>query len=207
MVIPPEHWLQKINREFRGQNVSVRQRPFLALDRYCKDFKVKALTLESPPAKAIFDWFSANTKPEAHHIGPMFTGAFYYDACFWPVNIPIGFGTFKLEATDCLRSMPDILKKDLISVSQDAWSFALFFADCLDYAYGFNDICEMTNFSSFGISLLKNADKELRTAISQLFEHHPNSGAAMSSRMSVEMYLKVFLVLKAGLFEPCCFPN
>lgn len=201
MKIPPEEWFQQVNREFREQNVDVRRRPFLALDRYCKDFRVRALMFDSAPAKAIFEWFYSNTKPESHHIGSLFTGAFYYDACFWPVDIPAGYGQFKLEAPDSPRRMSASLKQALMSVPRDAWSYALFWADCLDYGYGFNDIQKTNGFSSFGMSLLINADRELKASISQLLEHRPNPKAAMSARMAVEMYLKVFLVQKGGLSE------
>jgi len=156
---------------------------------------------DSAPAKAIFEWFYSNTKPESHHIGSLFTGAFYYDACFWPVDIPAGYGQFKLEAPDSPRRMSASLKQALMSVPRDAWSYALFWADCLDYGYGFNDIQKTNGFSSFGMSLLINADRELKASISQLLEHRPNPKAAMSARMAVEMYLKVFLVQKGGLSE------
>ena len=201
MKIPDENWFQQINREFREQNIDVRQRPFQALDRYCKDFNVRALMFDSAPANKIFEWFYANTKPESHHIGALFTGSFYYDTCFWPVDIPVGFGRFKLEAPDCLRGMSTNLKRELMTVPRDAWSYTLFWVDCLDYGYGFDDILQTNSFSSLGMSLLTNADRELKAAISQLLERHPNSKAAMSSRMAVEMYLKAFLVQKAGLPE------
>lgn len=201
MKIPPDEWFQQVNREFREQNIAVRQRPFLALDRYCKDFRVHALMFDSAPAKAIFDWFYSNTKPESHHIGSLFTGAFYYDACFWPVDIPVGYGQFKLEAPDSLRGMSDSLKRELMSAPKDAWSFAQFWADCLDYGYGLDDIKKANSIAPFAVSLMTNADRELRASISQLLEHRPNPKAAMSARMATEMYLKAFLAQKAGLSE------
>ncbi len=201
MKIPPDEWFQQVNREFREQNIAVRQRPFLALDRYCKDFRVLALMFDSAPSKAIFDWFYSNTKPESHHIGSLFTGAFYYDACFWPVDIPVGYGQFKLEAPDSLRGIPSSLKRELMLESKDARSFALFWVDCIDYGYGFDDIQKTNCISPFSKSLMMNADRELRASISQLLEHRPNPKAAMSARMATEIYLKAFLVQKAGLSE------
>ena len=88
-----------------------------------------------------------------------------------------------------MSSPPDVLK------------YALLWVDCLDYCYGFDDIQKTFEANSFGFSLLNNADRELRTAVAQLLEHHPNSKASMSSRMAVEIYLKAFLVLKAGFPE------
>lgn len=201
MKIPPEDWFQWVNREFREQDVAVGQRPFLALDRYCKDFRVRALPFDAPAAKAIFDWFSSNTKPESHHIGALFTGAFYYDASFWAVDIPIGYGRFKLDAPNSLRGMPHHVKQELMTHARDAWSYVQFWVDCLDYAYGFDDIQKDPACAPFGLALLENADRELRAAISQLLEHRPNPKAAMSARMATEMYLKAFLVQKSGFTE------
>jgi HEPN domain-containing protein len=97
--------------------------------------------------------------------------------------------------------MPPGIKQDLMTVPRDAWSYALFWVDCLDYAYGFDDVVKDASLNSFGLALLRNGDKELRAAISQLLEHRPNSKAAMSSRMAVEIFLKAFLALKTGLSE------
>lgn len=201
MEIPSDEWIERVNREFRANDVDVRRRPFLALDRYCTDYRVKALSFDSTPAKRIFEWFYTNTKPESHHIGSLFTGAYYYDACFWPVDIPVGYGQFKLEAPDSLRGMSSQMKQDLLTVPRDAWSYVLFWVYCLDYAFGFDDMNKSPTLNTFGTALLRNADRELRAAISQLLEHRPNSKAAMSSRMAVEIFLKAFLVLKTGLTE------
>ncbi len=202
MQIPDDTWLAKVNLDFRNANVDVKERPFLALDRYRKDFGLISISFDSPAANKIFDWFQENTKPEAHHIGSMFTGVYHYDACFWPVDIPIGYGHFGFEAPECLRGMSVELKANLMAVPRDAWSYASFWVHCLDYAYGFDDMTKLNKYPAFAFSLLENADRELRAAVSQLLEKHPNSKAAMSSRMAVEMYLKAFLVYRANYTEP-----
>lgn len=198
---PDDIWLAKINIDFRNANIDVKQRPFLALDRYCKDFGAMSVSFDSPVANKIFDWFRENTKPDAHHIGPMFTGVYYYDSCFWPVDIPIGYGHLCLEAPDCLRGMSDKLKADLMAVPPDAWSYASFWVDCLDYAYGFDDMTKLNRDPAFALSLLENADRQLRAAVVQLCERRPNSTAALSAMMAVEMYLKAFLVYRANYTE------
>lgn len=198
---PDDIWLAKVNLDFRNANVDVKQRPFLALDRYCKDFGIISISFDSPAANKIFDWFQKNTKPEAHHISSMFTGVYYYDTCFWPVDIPIGYGHFRLEAPNCLRGMSVELKADLMAGSRDAWSYSSFWVNCLDYAYGFDDMSKLNKDPVFAFSLLENADRELRSAVAQLLEKHPNSKAAMSARMAVEMYLKAFLVYRANYTE------
>ena len=202
MTTPTEEWFQTLNRKFREQDTDVRQRPFLALDSYCKDFNVKALAMNSAPAKAIFDWFYSNTKPEAHHIGSLFTGVYYYDTCFWPLDVFITYGSVTMDALASLQSMSASMKEAVMSVPNDAWSYIYTWANSVDYAYGFDDMEKMLPAEAvYARSLLANADRELRAAIAQLLEHRPNAKASMSCRMATEIFLKVFLVLKAGKSE------
>jgi len=198
MKVPDEDWLLRINREFRQKDIDVRRRPILALERYCRDFRVIGLPIDSMPARKIFDWFYENTKPEAHHVGSLYSGAYYYDSCFWAVDIPLGYGQFCLDALESLRGMSDELKSELMLSPNDAWNYVLFWVDCIDYGYGFDDLSVGVYGSEFGLKLLRNADRELKAATAQLLEHRPNPKAAMSSRMAVELYLKAFLVLKGN---------
>lgn len=202
MISPPESWLNALNVEFRAQNIDVRQRPFLALDRYCKDFHAKALAFNSQPATTIFDWFVANTKAEAHQVGSLFKGVYYYDSCFWQVDIFIGYGKIELDATESLQSMSAAMKAEMMSTPSDAWTYVLTWADSVDYGYGFDDMQTTLSNNRYAQSLLANGDRELRAAIAQLLEHRPNAKAAMSCRMAVEIFIKAFLVLKVGLSEP-----
>jgi len=202
ITMPPEDWLRDLNRQFRDADVHVRRRPFLALERYCKDFGVIAIAFDTPPAKAIFDWFSANTNAKAHQMGPLFTGIFYYDSCFWPVDVFFGYGKCQVKVLDSLQTMPHSLKGELMSRRESAWPYVLTWANSIDYGYGIDDLAMLLPAEAvFARSLLENADRELRAAVAQLLEHRPNSKAAMSCRMATEILLKAFLVLKAKLSE------
>ncbi len=181
----------------------MRRRPFLALEQYCNDFGVTAIAFDSTPAKAIFEWFATNTKAEAHQIGSLFTGVFYYDSCFWPVDVFIGYGQFQLNALESLQGMAHSMKDELMSRPDTAWPYVLAWADSVDYGYGIGDLDKtLPDDAVFARSLLENADRELRAAVAQLLEHRPNTKAAMSCRMATEIFLKSFLVLKAKLSEP-----
>lgn len=193
-----EEWLTSLNQGFRTRGVSVGKRPFLAIMQYAQDFNIQGLSFNSDAARAIDDWFTSNTKPEAHHIGSLFTSVFYYDTCFWPVDIFRTPGRIRLDSLSSLQSMPESLKKEMMSVPTDAWNYAIAWAHSLDYAYGFDDMRKtiISAEHDYALSLLKNADRELRAATSQLLEPRPNSKAAMSCRMATEIFLKAFLVIK-----------
>ena len=203
LTVPPEDWLRSLNRRFRERDIHVRRRPFLALEQYCTDFGVVAVAFDSTPAKAIFDWFTANTKAEAHQIRSLFTGVFYFDSCFWPVDVFIGYGQCQLNALESLQAMANPMKHELMSRPETAWPYVLTWANGVDYGYGIDDLHKTLPADAvLAWSLLENADRELRAAVAQLLEHRPNTKAAMSCRMATEIFLKAFLVSKAKLSEP-----
>lgn len=200
---PPEDWLRSLNHKFRERDIHVRRRPFLALEQYCKDFGLVSVALDSTPAKTIFDWFTANTKAGTHQIGSLFTGIFYYDSCFWPVDVFIGFGQPQLNAVDSLQAMADPMKRELLSRPETAWSYVLTWANSVDYGYGIDDLLKtLPAEETLARSLLENADRELRAGVALLLEHRTNCKAAMSCRMATEIFLKAFLVFKEKLSEP-----
>ena len=134
-------------------------------------------------------------------MGSLFTGSYFFDACFWPVSIPIGWGQFKLDALAALETMPDTLKCELKNNVDEFWVYVLYWADCLDYAYGFDDICKIALLPSLAVTFLKNADKELISAVSQVNSQRPNPKAILTARMATEIFLKALLVGKRGFSE------
>src|SRR5689334_9624564 len=94
---PTEEWLQNINARFRSQNVPPKQRPWLAWQQWTKETR-QTLSLGDDALRRIFSWFEHNTRAGSQYIGPFYTGAFYYDSCFWPVIIPLVFGRVQLNA-------------------------------------------------------------------------------------------------------------
>ena len=134
-----ENWLSSANARYRADEVPPRHRPFKAMSDFTREFNC-SLALDSPIAKAIFDWFYKHSQRGSHVVGALFTGAYYFDACFWPLYIPLGYGTFSLNALNCLETMPEVLKKQISQSREDLWQLALYWADCCDYAYGVDDI-------------------------------------------------------------------
>jgi len=93
-------WLQSTNARYRSEEIPHRHRPFKALSDFSREFNC-SIDLAPPTANTIFEWFEAHSQPGSHAVGALFTGAFYFDACFWPLYIPLGYGTFTLNALDC----------------------------------------------------------------------------------------------------------
>src|SRR6267142_2864112 len=135
----PEDWLEQINRRLSDAGVPYKQRPWEALRAWSLERNV-GVGFPSPTSKHIFDWFYRNSAPEAHHIGSLFTGVFYFDVYFWPVNIPIAYGQVRFNPFESIQPMPDSVKTRLQSDKLACLGYLGLWADCVDYGYGRDDL-------------------------------------------------------------------
>lgn len=196
-----EEWLENTNEEFRKNDTPHRQRPWLAWGEWAK-YTGMPIAMNDEVVKKIFFWFEKNTKAGSQHIGPLYTGAFYFDSCFWPVFIPLNYGTVKLDARNSLKTMPTSIVKRLWDDRRNKLSeYISLWADCVDYALGLDDLKKIGGFGRFAQELLNSGDQQLKATIALLLENRPNPKAMESARMSTEMFLKAFLAAKAGLTE------
>ena len=195
-----ETWLSSTNTRYRADEESPRHRPFKALSDFSREFN-SSVSLDSPVAKAIFDWFYKHSQPGAHAVGALFTGAFYFDASFWPLYIPIGYGTFSLNALDCLETMPQPIKDHVSQSRQDLRDLVLYWADCCDYGYGIDDISKQSKLNEKALAFIQNGDRELAGAIAQLVSPRPNAKAILALRMACEIFLKTLLIQERNLTD------
>ncbi len=190
-----EAWLAEANARYRDQELPPKQRPFQAMLDFTGAFNC-SLSHDSPLTRAVFDYFYRNSAPGAHQIGLLFKGAFYFDACFWPIEMPLIFGEVRLDAFKCLETMPIEVKRDL---AHDWEPYVAHWAECCDYGYGFDDIARTAGMSAKAADFLRNGDAELTGAISQLLETRPNLKAILQLRMATEIFMKALLIQEKGL--------
>ncbi len=195
-----EAWLTSINEKYRQEEIPHRNRPWSALSDFSQEFNC-SFTLDSPIAKSIFDWFAANSKPGSQEIGSLFTGAFYFDTNFWPLEILLGYGSYSLSPFDSLNAMPQAIKKQVIDNNYHSWCLNLYWIDCLDYAYGIDDIEKLGSLNPNALKLLQNGNRELVGAIAQLLIPHPNTKAILALRMASEIFMKALLVQEKNLTD------
>lgn len=195
-----ENWLREVNQVFRNEGIEHRKRPFEALRRYSSYFN-ESISLSSDTGKYIFDWFEAHSKPDSHLIGPLFESLFFFDSAFWTISIPLMYGTVRVNALESLLDMPSAVKADLISNNLMLSKFSVYWADCLDYGLGLDEIKNNPNLDSYGKGLLLAADQELRLAVTSLGKSRPDSRAILNLRLALEIFFKSFIALKIGLTD------
>jgi hypothetical protein len=199
-ITPSEEWLEAVDAKMGSEGVPYRQRPFQA---------IRAWSLENDCpvwygtefANRIFAWFERHSAPGSHNIGGMYTGVFYFDAYFWPVEIPLAYGRVTLNPLASLRIMPDSIKSRLAQSRVTLLEYMGVWADCLDFGYGCDDIGKSKRLSGFAAQLFASADHQLRATVSLLREQEPNAKAMDSARMTTEIFLKTFLAAHGALTE------
>lgn len=195
-----EDWVANLNKEFRDAGIDQRRRPWEAIRRYSEEFNT-AVDISSDVAKTIFKWFEDHSKPGVHQVGSQYEAVYFYDSQFWVVSIPIMYGTVQLNALDCLHEMPDGIKQEMMADHRGAWEYAIYWADCLDYGMGIDDLRKMQGLDEFGYQLLMSANQELRAATSILSQHRPDPRAILNCRMALEIFFKSYIALKNGLTQ------
>jgi hypothetical protein len=195
---PSEEWLQAINGVLRSKDVPPRQRPFKAWVAYADQHGL-SLSFDDPMTRRIFEWFRANAQEGSLNIGTLFKGAYFFDACFWVLEIPVFYGTVELEPWTFLPSLPTSLKS---AVARDRTALAGLInvsISALDYALSFDDLLKTPASNPFALGMLVGADRELRASGELLLTARPSAKSAHSAALAVEMFGKYLLAVRAGL--------
>lgn len=198
-MIPSDEWLEKMNRTLVREGVAMLARPFETLRRLSMERHI-SVGIDSPPAKHIFEWYESRSRPGEHSIGSEFAGVFFFDGRFWRVEIPVFFGTVSLNPLKSIREMPEQLLHELLESAPQQLGYLAAWAECLDYGTGFGGVALALDDARLA-GLANSGDQELRSAVSQLLEQHPNPKAVMSCRMASEMFLKAYAGKIATLSE------
>lgn len=197
---PSEQWLDLVNAGMAKDGTPHRGRPWRAWSLWVQETGV-ALELEHSDVRRIFEWFAANTKTSSQLLGPTYLGVFYYDAEFWPLLVPIAFGTVRLDPIESLRSMPGPVVSRMV---KDASAVALLtnvFTDSVEVAFHVDEALRTACSSEFCRSLLESAYQTLRGVVPLLLMSRPSPKAMQASRFATEIFLKAFLAAKDGLTE------
>jgi hypothetical protein len=193
-------WLIRANLRYRQAGLHPKQRPFEALKNLSTELKVP-MELGSEPARYIFEWFRNETQEGSHAIGPLFTGAYYFDACFWPVAIPVTFGRNSLNPFDALQIMSVGMKNQICSDIQESENYVRYWIDCLDYANGPADLDTRKVVNPLALNFLVNGRLKLDATIAQLLAPRINPEAILGAGLVAEIYLKVLVIEKGAKDE------
>lgn len=193
MVNPSEDWLNQINEKLRAQGVDPRQRPWLAVSEFSKEFGVIG-PLDEPPFTAIWDWFSSRSRPDSQAILRPAESVFYYDMQFWLFRIPIVIGNARYEPLGAFVDLPPALRME-IETRRDVYAeFMAYFCSCEAVLYGGHQVRVNRSLPEFGRNLFSAGTEELVGAITCLRSTVPTGRPIQQIRMALELFMKSYLV-------------
>lgn len=202
MIKPAEllSWLSAVNQRYSTEGIPHKARPFEALSDFTREHNC-SIAMGDPLERSIFDWFYHNSPPRAHQMGAVYTGVYLYDTAYWQTHIPFVFGQVKVDAFECLETMPVQIKKHLVSNEQDVYMYIDHWLNCLDYGYGKVDLTKGIQLQPRALRFFGAANSELVGANAQLLETRPNSKAILGMRMATEIFLKTVLIQERSLTD------
>ncbi len=195
----PEDWLEKFNEAAAEREMPYHQRSFHALLAWTEENKCSVI-LSSDFSKKVEAWFLHHSPPSAHKIGSIFTGVYFYDGHCWRVSVPLAYGSVRLEPGTSLVEMPETIIAKLRRESPVWVDFLSVWADCIDYAFGREDMFA-TERDGFAKQLFTSANQQLDATVSLLLEKFPNPKAMESARLATEIFLKSFIGFHRGITE------
>lgn len=138
-----------------------------------------------------------------HQVESLYGAVYFYDSQFWVVSIPIIYGTVQLNALNCLHEMPEGIKHEMMADhNRQAWDYVIYWADCVEYGMGINDLRKTQGLDESGVWLLMSAKQEMRTG---LYPCLPSIALILVQSLIVEWCLRYFfrsyIALKTDLPE------
>lgn len=194
-------WLEKTNEEFRCRDTPLDKRPFLALLKYSNEIGESFFGLGTESSKDIFDWYKKKYNLHLNNETGNFQSVYYIDSEFWKVSVPLVYGKIRLDPFNSLENMPKKIKDELFENSQNSWDYQLYWASCIDYAFGYDQLLNNQNINKDGLSFFKAADQDLRKAITHHVNRIDNSTVVWDSRNALEKFIKAMIGFKVGLTE------
>lgn len=195
---PTEAWLLAANARYRGADIPPKQRPAQAWREYAVEHGL-ALDMRHPITIRIFAWFRARSTPSSAAVGPFFRGAFFWDAMFWPLDVPVIFGTVRINVLERLPTMPPQLKAELAQDERALEDLVTCCASAIDCALSVEEV--RTSSTGFPRELLQSGCRELTASAAILLSSEPTGKATNSLALAAEMFGKWLLATKAGLDE------
>jgi HEPN domain-containing protein len=126
----------------------------------------------------------------------MYVGAFMFRDVFFPLWIPVGFGTPTINPVDFLTGVPEIQKRWLFDDQQVGLSFFDQVIDAMDFVYGLDDLEKLGNLPDKTVEWWYLAKQQLEAAAATVLGSFNKYAVIQNCCISVELLLKGALMAK-----------
>ncbi len=193
-------WLISLNTKYTRAGILHSNRAEKAEKEFELLFNAK-LPATGPERDLFNKFFVDHVQIQEPTLGPIYYGAYFYDGCFWKITIPLIFGNVNVYPEACLKKCPESIKFGIKSDGREFMKYLRVWADCIDFAYGYDDLFRKKHPSDFKESLIFSGRQFMDSTVTLLLDRHLNPKSIEQARMAAEMFFKAFLSAHAGLDE------
>lgn len=139
-------------------------------------------------------------RPSDLHMPPMHIGAFMFRDIFFPLRIPVIFGSPAINPVDFLVDVPEIQKQWLFTDQQSGLAFFDQVIDLMDFVYGLNDLEKVGQLPDKTMEWWYLAKQQLEAAAATVLGSFNKYAVIQNCCISTELLLKGAL-LTSGIDE------
>jgi hypothetical protein len=130
------------------------------------------------------------------HMPPMHVGAFMFRDVFFPLHIPLIYGSPAINPVDFLIDVPDIPKRWLFNDRQTGLVFFDQVIDLMDFAYGLDDLEKIGQLPDKTVEWWYLAKQQLEAAAATVLGSFNKYAVIQNCCISTELLLKGALMAK-----------
>jgi hypothetical protein len=174
------------------------QRPLTAYLRIAGRLKPGSSSIlqHDPLSNAVNQIYSELYRPSDLHIPPMHVGAFMFRDVFFPLRIPLIYGSPAINPVDFLTDLPDIPKRWLFDNKQTGLVFFDQVIDLMDFAYGLDDLEKIGKLPDKTVEWWYLAKQQLEAAAATVLGSFNKYAVIQNCCISTELMLKGGLLAK-----------
>jgi hypothetical protein len=174
------------------------QRPLAAYMRIAQRLQPgSSSTLQSDPLfNAITHIYSELYRSPDLHMPPMHIGAFMFRDVFFPLRIPVIFGSPAINPVDFLVDVPEIQKRWLFTEQLSGLAFFDQVIDLMDFVYGLDDVEKIGKLPDKTVEWWYLAKQQLEAAAATVLGSFNKYAVIQNCCISTELLLKGALMAK-----------
>lgn len=188
----------EVDDELIKEGIEPFQRPLAAYIKISQRLQSGCISTsqDNPLFNSINHIYSELYRPSDLHMPPMHVGAFMFRDVFFPLCIPVIYGSPVVNPIDFLTDASEMQKQWLFTDKQSGLAFFDQIIDLMDFVYGLDDIEKTGQLSDKTIEWWYLAKQQLEAASATLLGSFNKYAIVQNCCISVELLLKGALMAK-----------
>lgn len=182
----------EVDGELIQEGVEPFRRPLTAYMKIAQHLQPgsNSILQSDPLFNAVNHMYSKLYRPLDLHMPPMHVGAFMFRDIFFPLRIPIIFGSPAINPVDFLIDVPEIQKRWLFTDQQFDLAFFDQVIDLMDFVYGLDDVEKLGQLPDKTMEYWYLAKQQLEAAAATVLGSFNKYTVIQNCCISTELLLK-----------------